>query len=182
MYNFYNKHQVRYFMLRQYLIVDGESGEVLNEYNGEGNVVVDFKSVKEAVADREKTKLCSPNNYFTQYLRFYNIANVLKLFKGNGTCFLALLNMANHASFYDNACRTKQGKKYKIKDLAEDCGVSITSAANYIIKLKALGLIAVAKIEDKNFYVVNPMIFNKRNKCPKEIKKLFDGKMDKLLT
>ena len=87
--------------------------------------------------------------------------------------FLVLFKLLDYLDYETNIL-IKNGKPFRISDLAKDFGVSRQSASSHIHKLLEMNMLAELKTDRRKFLVVNPNYYLEGKKVPIEIIKLFD--------
>ena len=68
----------------------------------------------------------------------------------------------------------KNGKKFKIQDLAEELGVVRQTASTYIKRLKDMNIVAEINTSMGKLYALNPNIYCRGEEVPEMVLKAFD--------
>ena len=101
--------------------------------------------------------------------------DVINCLKNSPMTYL-LINHLKHYAEYNSNLIKKNGKKYKLCEIAQDIGLTRQMVRIHINRLKKLNLLAELELKGK-FLVINPYFYFNGTEIPKNILNLFSDKL-----
>lgn len=148
----------------------GPFGEVLLKVRSQESIIV--RSRLQTINDRHIVPARKMEGGFIKIMK--NKRNELvEKFRDCPMTFLILFKLLDYLDYETNIL-IKNGKPFRISDLAKEFGVTRQSASAHIHKLLQLNVLAELKTNRCKFLVVNPNYYLEGKKIPLEIMKLFE--------
>lgn len=152
-------------------LVSKTTGEVVGDINEGESLSV--RSVAQVENDKYWSQQVVITKKFTKMM--HDMSGLAVKFTSNPMTLLALIVMAKYLVPNQNVLK-KDGKKYKIVDLAKELGVSAQACGVHFKILKQANLIAEYKSKNGNVWAINPNFCMAGQTVPKNILKLFEKK------
>lgn len=151
-------------------LVGKETGEVITEISSGEKVTI--RSIKQAENDKEWSPFKKITGRFVKSME--NEKEILEMFIDSPATYLALNILKWNLQINSNILM-KNGKKYKVVDLAKDMGITRQSAGVHFKKLKDANLIQEFQYGNKGAYwAMNPNYYLSGEGVPLKIYKLFE--------
>lgn len=150
-------------------ITDAETGEVYIKTNKDDTVSI--RSPAQVENDKRWGTFKKITGRFVKVMD--KEQQVVDMLRGNMATYYALNLMKRYIQVNKNTLE-KDGKKYRVVDLAKDMNTTRQSAGLYFKKLKEANLIAEWDLKSKGkYWVVNPDYYLVGEGVPLEVYKLF---------
>lgn len=155
---------------RSVYLTDAETGEVYLKTNKDDTISV--RSSEQVENDRRWGTFKRITGRFVKMMD--NSTHILKMFRDNMAVAYAMIIMKDYIQPNKNTLE-KEGKKYKVNDLAKEMDITRQTAGTYFKKLKKANVLAELDMGSKGkYWVVNPDYFLVGEGVPLEVYKLFE--------
>ena len=154
------------------IVFTEQDGEVLMKIGENEKLIV------RSVAQTENDKTYSPKKKITGGFKKVMDAEemVVDLLADSPSTYWALNKMKRYLRINENTL-VKDGKKYKVSDLAKDMNITRQTAGLHFKKLKETNIIAEIDMGKKGtFWAINPYYYLYGDGVPEKIAKLFESK------
>ena len=151
------------------LVIGKEDGEIL--FSIKKGEAFNLRSEKQARNDKSWSKKIKIKGTFVKTMDIES--RFLESCKDDPQLYYAANIMKKYLKPNYNLL-VKNGKKFKIQDLAEELGVVRQTASTYIKRLKDMNIVAEINTSMGKLYALNPNIYCRGEEVPEMVLKAFD--------